>query len=123
MRTKDEAIVAGGRLLGMMEGDSWRLRVWENLGWHYTVESPPFTVSPSGDYKEGRGKPRYFCLMADRLDRCGGTGSGMWTTRFISGDPNEVVRVELAQAEEVFEMITAAMEQARNVVGTNGGGS
>lgn len=29
-------------------GEGWHARVWENLGWHYSVDRPHISVSPSG---------------------------------------------------------------------------
>ena len=115
MRIKDEAIIAGGKLLGKMEGDTWRLRVWENLGWHYSVESPPFTVFPSGACKNDREPRRFTCLMTDKSDYCG-TGSGMWSNNSTFADPNEAVRHELAAAKAVLEGLIKVMEQAQRVL-------
>lgn len=40
-----------------MEGRGWKIRIWENLGWHYSVETKRVSVSPSVV------KGEYFCLL------------------------------------------------------------
>lgn len=45
--TKSEATLAAKKLLAQMTGRGWKIRVWENLGWHYSVETNRVAVYPS----------------------------------------------------------------------------
>jgi hypothetical protein len=49
MKTKAEATREGKRLLGLLKGKGWKLRVHENLGWHFAAvnERHAMQVYPS----------------------------------------------------------------------------
>ena len=48
-------------------GGEWGARVWENMGWHHSVNNNGCTISPS--YERG-----YHCYLGDPDDQC----SGYW---------------------------------------------
>jgi hypothetical protein len=39
MNTKTEATREGKRLLRLLKGEGWKLRVWENCGWCYSADN------------------------------------------------------------------------------------
>lgn len=58
--TKSEATSAAKRLLAQMSGRGWKIRVWENMGWHYSVETRGLSVT------EHLGLPiiyRFHCML------------------------------------------------------------
>jgi hypothetical protein len=74
-------------------GDGWKPRVWENLGWHYTVEL--------GDAKRGgisihEGANGYWYLMGD-APSCGIPAWSHPTDREFR-DPKDAVRYALRRA-------------------------
>jgi hypothetical protein len=111
MLTKKEAEKKGRALLKLMKGKGWKLRVHENLGWHYNVWNGPAAVYPSG---ANNGK--FFCLLSNR--DCGGTGAGVaaWTTKGSYKDPNRAVEKEVESAQEYADEINESLEYIRGVL-------
>jgi hypothetical protein len=68
--TKIEATKAGKVLLKKL-GKGWRLRVWENHGWHYSATRGPIAVHTHG--------AEYFALI-DSDPKCAGGGLAAWST-------------------------------------------
>jgi len=58
VKTKLEAFRAARKLQALMKGKGWKIRVWENSGWHAAVETKRVAVY----YHEGELAP-YMCLM------------------------------------------------------------
>ena len=110
MRTKQEAEREGKKLLKRMKGKGWKLRVHENIGWHYNVWNGPAAVYPSVD-------GMFHCLLADR--DCEGTGCGNnnWTTNFHSKDPNEVVEHEVASARAFLKQCNRQLQYIEEALG------
>lgn len=95
---KREAIKAGKDLLKQMVGKGWKLRVWENLGWHYSVYNHGMNV-----HQDGPASREYSVLLAD--DGVGSGGLGVWTDtecRFHSS-PNAAVRAQMRLARSIVD--------------------
>lgn len=60
------------RALAQRLGAGWSTRVWENLGWHYSVQSPcrRIRVHPNVYWKTG--KPESYCAFLGEKDGSGG---------------------------------------------------
>lgn len=66
----------------------WKLRVWENLGWHYDLRHGPISLSESS----GGG---YFCMVSESIES-DGTG-GRWPEFPHHGDtPEDAVATTIA---------------------------
>lgn len=104
--TRAAARAAGIKLLRRMKGRGWRLRVHENIGWHYCVFRGPLQVVPSG--------PRhYFCLLSDDpAARHPMGGSGMWLDQERYSNPNKAVDEQIRLAWEVIGRLTRAVTRA-----------
>jgi hypothetical protein len=94
---ESEAREKGNALLARMNGVGWKLRVWNNAGWHYAVRKGPMEVFPSTIAGHFR------CLLSD-TDKAG-HGYPAWTTDYAHEDPNEVVQHEVENARRVFDGI------------------
>jgi hypothetical protein len=91
MTSRRNAEIAGNKLLKRMKGKGWKLKVWENLGWHYAVYLPigdawRLTVHPS----LYRDEEAYFTLLGR-----GGGGEPCWTPEGSHPDPNQAVRDQM----------------------------
>lgn len=95
-RTRREATVAGKKLLARMRGEGWKLRVWENLGWHISVSSGPISVY---EYV-GLSGNRYHALVSDEPNTAG-WGAPFWGAAYVGRDPNRVVGRAVKQVEKV----------------------
>lgn len=112
--TKREAERAGNKLLKMMKGKGWKLRVWENIGWHYEAYNPPLSVYSS--HVTRNGNQHYHCLMSCDLKEAH-FGAGIWSTRGqTSKNPNVVVRKQIKKAREVVDQYMAAVEHAEEIM-------
>lgn len=88
---KSEATTGAKRLLKRMDTKGWTVRVWENMGWHYSISCGGLTIWPSS------GKPTsYHCLLSRNRP---GSGEVFWNTG-CTGDPNELVHAQLANARK-----------------------
>jgi len=83
--TKSEAKERGEALLKMMKGKGWKLSIWENMGWHFSVKNGGITVHPS--YSSGY--VTYLGLDDDDTKPYG--GQAFWTEKKSYADPNEAV--------------------------------
>jgi hypothetical protein len=109
VRTEQEARREGRKLLKRMKGKGWKLRVWENLGWHFCVWNGPAAVYPSINGK-------FHCLLADHDCKGTGAGHGEWTTTESFADPNKAVACELASAESVVQKYIKALKYIKGVL-------
>jgi len=104
---KADATKKGKALLKRMRGKGWKLHVWENLGWNYSVENGPLSVSPAS-------RTEFFCLLSDDVRyTCGGLA--MWTTDFKSSDPNKAVAHAAASARKVVNRLEKAVSFAEGL--------
>lgn len=93
--TRAAAESAARRLLKKMKTDGWKIRVWENCGWHYALHNGPVNLNESSPGS-------YFCLVGTRNDDAGGLA--MWTdTEQYYEDPNECVAKALKCAHQVLK--------------------
>jgi hypothetical protein len=106
--TKKEAMQAAKALRKKMTGRNWKLRVWENLGWHYQVHRSRISVSEAID---GKGEVRYYtgCAMVK-----GGVGTPIeWSVRKpMFTDPNQAVQAQLnAVRQDVYFRMRILMDE------------
>ena len=96
------ATVAADRLLRALKGKGWKTRVYENLGWHYSVYNDYVTVYPVGP-------DSYRCLMSDDID-CR-AGSRLWQDNLAYyRDPNQAVWQQIKRAADVVVKLQNVVE-------------
>jgi hypothetical protein len=95
--TKEQATSRGKILLKKMKGGPWRLRVWENLGWHYSVDCAEGALSVS-DYGG-----EYSAMLANV--GCSHSGSYDWIDPRRYRDPNIAVRNQLRLAKQFVQRV------------------
>ena len=80
--TRQGAVEAGKAAKARLDKrwPKWKLRVWNNLGWHYDLRLGPISLSESS----GGG---YFCMVSESLES-DGTG-GFWPEFPHYGDTPE----------------------------------
>jgi hypothetical protein len=106
--TKKEAMQAAKALRKKMTGRNWKIRVWENLGWHYQVHRSRISVLEAID---GRGNRRYYTSCSMATD---GIGTPVeWSVRKPSfTDPNQAVQAQLnAVRQDVFFRMRILMDE------------
>ena len=89
--TKRQAETAAKKLLKMMKGEGWEMCVWENLGWHYSVQNNPrediwITVYPACS--------KEWSAMIG-IHQGSGVGRGVY-----ADDPNDAVRRVIHKAKD-----------------------
>jgi hypothetical protein len=87
-------------VLAMMETKGWKIRVHENMGWHWTLHNGPLNLheSSSGD--------SFFCLVSSEPKGSGGLA--MWTDSEAykhrsAKEPNACVERALRYAQAVLQ--------------------
>lgn len=109
MMTRQQAALEGRILMRKMTTRGWKLRVWENQGWHYAITNGSITVHPTfGGY--------YFTLMSPDAKRPGG-GLAVWTFQRRSKDPNKVVRWQVEDARRIIQGYLDALHAAEVAAG------
>ncbi len=95
--TKHEATENGKKLLARMTGRGWKLRVWENLGWHYSVVNGDLGIYP-GEYTG------YYSFLS--VGGKGSMGAVGWGTA-DHRDPNKLVRLQMKKMNKhVYKEMT-----------------
>jgi hypothetical protein len=105
----EQAVIDASELAKSL-GDDWEPRVWENLGWHYSVETRDRRVNlhPGGvDVKTGK-VGRYTAFLSPEP-----SSGGRWAE---SGDtPQEALEAVRAKAQEELDGVKLAMEAIAQV--------
>lgn len=114
METQREAREAAEALRKLMHNpDDWKMHVWDNLGWHYTIQSGPIDLSAT---HRRDGTIQYSCLLSEERES-DSSGAGVWSFHdFQNEDPNEAVRLQVEYAREVIDRLTETLELAEAVV-------
>ena len=118
MLDKQQADKRGKALLDKMRGDGWKLDVWENLGWHYSVCNGAMSVHASSlGAPEDGSEDTFFCLMGTDRDQSHDSGHPAWGSDFKSNDPNEVVLAQIRKAREVLNVYIKAVKHIEGIYG------
>ena len=111
MMTKTEAEKVGQELLDKMKDKNWKLRVWQNLGWHCEISNGPISIS----YHPENQNP-YLILMSDDPRRSG-TGAGIWTMGKSSfKDPLICIKKQVEVARKRVDLIYSTVLVAENIL-------
>jgi len=110
MMTKNEAEKAGQELLGKMKDPNWKLRVWQNLGWHCEISNGPISIS----YHPESQNP-YLILMSDDPRR-NGVGAIFWHMDKSSfKDPLVCIKKQVEAARKRVNLIYSAVLVAESI--------
>lgn len=98
------------KLLAKMRGKGWKIRVHENLGWHYQVYYGGMNV-----YASGSGGRKYWVLF-NTHDGIG-AGDMRWSNSgHYSSDPNKAVAAVLRRAKKEAKKDLAAVESIEKMM-------
>lgn len=111
--TKSEAIKSGKALLKRMKTKGWKLRIWDNCGWHYAIAVNDGALSL---YQDGR---IFTCMIANPGSTWAGSYDWHPSRKFT--DPNKSVSnaLKLAKAyssrvsDHLFEIELALVGQTK----------
>ena len=117
-KTKKEATSLGRKLVKKLDGKGWRLRVHENLGWHYNVWKGPISINAS--FNPRGKKTTYSVLISSSDERPPVGGLVLWTSNDTSRashkDPNVAVRRAVKYARLVIDRLSAQLREAEEAV-------
>lgn len=102
--TEIEATRAAKKLLSRMEGRGWKIRVWENIGWHYAVETSMLSVRV---YPYHSARSRFCCMLKPHYTLFGAVQ--------YARDPNHAVESCLAVARDSLGEYISMVDQAFTV--------
>jgi len=110
--TKEQATARAKRLKAKMTTKGWKIRVSDNIGWHYSIHNGYITV-----YESRPGT--YHALMGDVKDGFGGLA--VWTPIVNYGkNPNEVVVRTLNAAKKYVEGLYSVVDEQFKLLGLMG---
>lgn len=105
MMTQRQAQAAGQKCLSKIKAKGCTLNVFENLGWHYTVHGPGFSVH--GAY--GSDKPNYWALPSPSYS--------FWCPeRHSFTDPNKAIACVIAKMRETADELHGITRKAEKAV-------
>lgn len=102
--TKSEATRAARKLLARMSGRGWKIRVWENIGWHYSVDTNRLAVH---EYHDHLPKSRFCCMLKPHYTLFGGVQ--------YACDPNKAVEACIAVARDWVGRYAQIVDEAFTV--------
>lgn len=112
--TEAQARERAEEVLAEMTTTGWTVRVWENLGWHFTLEHPSgFSVY---EYTDDSG--HYYSV---HLSPDGGGDEGIWheVPDEPIRDPNEAVRWKAASVRKCLAPYFACFREVEELVGVS----
>lgn len=97
----------------MRNPKEWRVFIWENLGWHYSLEHIAsrglLTVVP---YDRRNNKSAYYYAMFS--DSTPHAGNSEWTDDFMSRDPNKAVSHVISLAAKTLRRINQVIHLVKS---------
>ncbi|MBD3405073.1 MAG: hypothetical protein GF411_02920 [Candidatus Lokiarchaeota archaeon] len=103
--TRAEATKKAEALKSRLQGQGWKIRVWENIGWHYSIENTHCNLTVSefigkfgvslSDERGYPGDPAFWHDSDDYRD-----------------DPNEAIRVKLQHCREFVDNMDVIVTEA-----------
>lgn len=111
-RTKEAAYSKGRRTLEKLKGEGWRLRVWENLGWHFALYNGALSLYYHR-YNDDKGS--FSCMMSDKLGE-GGYGAMIFSHHESFRDPNEAVAHQLKMSRAVVMNLVKVVDDVERRV-------
>lgn len=103
---KKDALKEGRRIKTLLKSpEGWRVRTWENLGWH--VDLIKGNMSLYNTKGQWDGNDRFRVLFSS--DKTGG-GAAFWTSDFSSSDPNKAIRMQLHDARQFVQRCVKAIK-------------
>ena len=102
VKTKREAMRAGAALKKLMKRGRWKVRVWNNMGWYYSIEAGNLSVHPAPRLRMGG--ERYWCMVAPCL--------AVWTEGREYLDPNMAVARAVSKIRRVVAEYQKVADEA-----------
>lgn len=95
-----EAMAVSARL----KTHGWRIRVWENMGWHWCLTNTlcGLSLHTSGPYY-AKGTRKYFCMIATGSERNVSHGSCETRTNLYHANPNKVIADAIILASRWYD--------------------
>ncbi len=91
-RTHEFCVGESAKLAALL-GPGWEPRIWENMGWHWSIKNRTIDLHPNYNYFGGHEIKTYTAFL-----NAEGQGGGIWTYR---GDtPIEAIEGVLDKAQE-----------------------
>lgn len=106
--TKETATANAKILKAKMKTKGWKIRVWENFGWNYSIQNGYMGVSPC--FSSGK----YFAMLATEI---GGAGvPTYWHDPKVYRDPNKAVKQQLARAQTFVTFSQNVIDEQRQLL-------
>jgi hypothetical protein len=111
VRTKEEAEATGTAAKALLTSKGWKLRVWENDGWHWELCNHIISLHSSRLNQHGK----FWALVTDEV-RSVGSGAMLFSdpagVAFEHADPNVVVERAMAYATKVVAKLSGIVAAA-----------
>jgi hypothetical protein len=108
MMTEVEARTKGAAMMQRLKGTGWKLKVWENFGWHCAAENKFITVFEHDS--------RFSALLTTKPE-CPGVGETYWSEHVNFADPNEAVLEQMKTARAFLNKCRRATDYVEKAVG------
>ncbi len=107
--TKKDAQEGVLYLLSLMEDKGWESRVWENLGWHYSINKAGMTIYTAHTTP---GEVQKYHSLFTRSQTHKGYGDVFWEDINSNINPNKLVKEQVRVVKEYIEQFNKECEIA-----------
>jgi hypothetical protein len=113
--TKTEAAEKAVELKNMMKSPGWKVRVWENMGWHYSIYNGNLAVYPSfvkGTYHANLSDSSDLLSWHNNGDKVPSGTPSYWHKAETFKDPNEAVASQVKRARAFVNQLQLVVTDA-----------
>lgn len=107
--TKAQAERGAQALRRKLKGKGWKIKLWENMGWHYCLQLGPLRVD------RDRSDGFYSVLMGEKQEDNVG-GSYLWLVRAGFLDPNCAVTMQIRKARKTVDRLNALVNSVEDAL-------
>lgn len=93
----------------------WKVRLWENLGWHWALDCGQLTIH-CGCYTPASNKLRFSCMLTTDKESVG-SGEMFWTDDQFFDDPNDAVSHQITLAVDHLNKCVGAVNSVTDRIG------
>jgi len=112
LQPEKDAIEKANALKSKMTGKGWKIRVWQNLGWHYSIYSGNVAIHPACAFKT----KKYFACVSNLTDDPPVSALALWHEVKLFENPNDAAEHAVKKAREAVAELNRAVEFAEKSI-------
>lgn len=100
--------------IAILKTKGWKVKVWENLGWHWALANSICGISLHADHYHSEKKLRFSTMVSTAT----GSTHGDMNINFVHGetDPNRAIEKQIKQVRPVFQAGADALKNLERFI-------